>query len=170
MERWECYRCGYQVEADVPPEECPSCHYSVTFWLEHVEERTASLKDFVRTIPLTLDGSESVYNAVRMMQERDTENILVKINGEPIGIVTEKDVVNKVAAQDLTASKVTLSRIMSSPLLTVPSDASIADALMIMAAHHVRRVVVTEGGKPTGIVSHRSILGGSFRASTTPAE
>lgn len=113
---------------------------------------------------LKIDGNESVWEAAKLMTERDTENVLVTINGEPTGMVTEKDILRKVAAEDLPASKVLLRKIMSSPLLTAPSDTPVSEALKIMAARHVSRIVVTERGTPVGIVSHRSILGGSFRA------
>lgn len=164
MGRWQCYRCSYKVEADTPPEECPGCHYSISFWIDQAEEAPLTLKDFVRTNLLRMDGNETVLNAARMMRGRDTENVLVTVDGKPTGMVTEKDILDKIAAEDLNASKVPLHSIMSSTLITAPIDTPVADALRMMAAHHIRRLIVTENGNPIGVVSHRSILGGSFRA------
>ncbi len=164
MGRWQCYRCSYIVEGENAPEECPSCHYSISFWIEQAEEKPQTLKDYVRTNLVRMDGNESAWNAAKIMKERDTENVLVTIDGKPTGMVTERDIVNMVAAEDLNASKVTLRQIMSQSLVTAPSDTSVAEGLRIMAAHHIRRLVVTENGTPIGVVSHRSILGGSFRA------
>jgi len=48
------------------------------------------------------------------------------------------------------------------------SDTPITEALRLMAKHHIRRLLVTEGGKPVGMVSQRSILGGSFRFAKDP--
>lgn len=162
--RWQCYRCSYIVEGDNAPEECPNCHYSISFWVEQADERPQTLKDYVRTNLVRMDGDESAWNAAKVMKERDTENILITVDGKVSGMVTERDIVNKIAAEDLNASKVTLSKIMSATLVTAPSDTSVAEGLRIMAAHHIRRLVVTENGNPIGVVSHRSILGGSFRA------
>ncbi|MDA4122875.1 MAG: CBS domain-containing protein [Thaumarchaeota archaeon] len=164
MAIWECYRCSHKVEMENPPDECPNCHYSVSFWISHVEEKPPTLGDFVRRDLLKLDGNESVWDAAKMMKEHDTENVIVTINGEPTGMVTERDILYKVAAEDLPASKVLLRKVMSTPLITVPSDTPVTDGLKIMAERHIRRLIITEGGKPIGIVSHRSILGGSFRA------
>lgn len=164
MTKWECYRCSYEVEAENPPEECPNCHYSTTFWISHAEQKPAVLGDFVRRSLLQLDGGLSVRDAARMMRDRDTENILVTIDGRPTGMITEKDVLYKLAAEDLPASKTPLSKIMSTPLTSAAVDTPVTEALKTMAARHITRIVVTEGGKPIGIVSHRSILGGSFRA------
>ncbi len=162
MKIWECYRCSYSFEGENPPEECPNCHYSVTFWLSH-DERELTLKDFVRTRVLKLDSDQSVWDAAKLMRENDTENVLVTVNGEPVGMMTEKDIVYKVAAEDLPASKILLRKVMSSPLVLAPSDTPITEALKMMAERHIRRLIVTEGGRPIGIVSHRSIVGGSFR-------
>lgn len=163
LARWECYRCSYEVEGDNPPEECPNCRYSVTFWINNPVEKPMTLKDFVRKKILTLDGKDTALEAARLMRERDTENVLVTVDGVPTGMVTENDILTKVAAKDMPASSVPLSKIMT-PLVTATSDTLVTEALKVMATRHIKRLVVTEGGRPIGIVSHRSILGGSFRA------
>ena len=164
MGKWECYRCSYVIESENPPEECPNCHYSVSFWISHVEEKPMTIKDLVRTNILKLDCNESVWDAARMMKKNDTENVLVTINGEPKGIITERDILYKIAAEDLPASKVLLKKIMSTPIITTPSDTPIKEAIRLMAKHHIRRLVVIENDKIIGIVSQRSIIGGSFRS------
>lgn len=114
---------------------------------------------------LKLDAGKSVWEAAKLMKENDTENALVTVNGELVGMMTEKDILYKVAAEDLSPSRTPIRNVMSSSLILAPSDTPITDALKIMAEHHIRRIIVTEGGKPIGIVSHRSIVGGSFRRS-----
>ena len=170
MAKWECYRCSFEVEAENPPDECPNCHYSTAFWISHAEQKSPTLRDFVRTNIPQLDGNQSVYDAAKLMRDHDTENVLVTINGVPTGMITEKDVLYKLAAEDLHASTTLIRKIMSSPLTSAPADTPVTEALKTMAARHIRRIVVTEGGKPIGIVSHRSILGGSFRAASPTAE
>ncbi len=104
------------------------------------------------------------------MRERDATSIVVTVNDQPAGIVTEKDILYKVAAEDLPASKVMLKKIMSSPIITISSDAPLTDAIKLMAKHHIRRVLVTQNGKMMGMLSQRSIIGGSFRATLTEEE
>jgi CBS domain-containing protein len=162
--KWECYRCSYVSEGDNPPEECPNCHYSVTFWIESVEERQLTVKDFVRSNLLKLDAASSVLDAARLMRENDAGSVLVTVGGEHVGIVTERDILYKIAAEDLPASSVPLRSVMSTTVFSTRSDTPIREALKLMAKHHIRRLlVVTEDGKPMGMVSQRSIVGGSFR-------
>ncbi len=163
MEKWECYRCSFVIENETPPEECPSCHYSVTFWIGHVDESQLTVKDFVRSSLLLLEANSSVMQAAKLMKENDAGSVLVTINGKTAGIVTERDVLYKVAASDLQASKTALKDIMSPTIFSATADTPITEALRIMARHHIRRLLVTENGKPVGMVSQRSILGGSFR-------
>jgi CBS domain-containing protein len=170
--KWECYRCSYVTEAENPPEECPSCHYSVTFWIGHVDDKQEekqqqqpplTVKNFVRTNLLKLDINESAWHAARLMRENDAGSVLITVSGVPMGIVTERDILYKIAAEDLLASNVLLKKVMSTTIFSTTSDTPITDALKMMAKHHIRRLLVTEDGKPIGMVSQRSILGGSFR-------
>jgi CBS domain-containing protein len=163
MEKWECYRCSYITESENPPDECPNCHHSATFWIGHVEEGQLTVKEFVRSGLLKLDSSSTALDAARLMKEHDAGSVLVTVNGETAGIVTERDVLYRLAAADLLPSKTSLKEIMSPTIFSVPSDASINEALKTMAKHHIRRLLVTEDGKPVGMVSQRSILGGTFR-------
>jgi len=168
MEKWECYRCSYVIESQNPPEECPSCHYSVTFWIGHVEESQLTVKSFLRSHLLKLEGESSVFQAAQLMKENDAGSVLVTNNGETAGIVTERDVLYKVAAGDLQSSKTLLRDVMTPMVYSTSSDTPITEALRLMAKHHIRRLLVTEGGKPVGMVSQRSILGGSFRFAKDP--
>jgi len=168
MEKWECYRCSYVIESQNPPEECPNCHYSVTFWIGHVEESQLTVKDFLRSSLLKVDGGNSVLEAAQLMKENDAGSVLITVNGETAGIVTERDVLYKVAARDLQASKTAVRDIMTPTVYSTSSDTPITEALRLMAKHHIRRLLVTEGGKPVGMVSQRSILGGSFRFAKEP--
>lgn len=167
MAKWECYRCSSIIEAGTPPEECPFCHYSLTFWLEHVEKEPMTVRNFVRTNILKIDANQSAWEAAMMMRDNDAGSVIVTVNDQPFGIVTERDIMYKIAAEDLPASKVLLKKIMSSPIISITADTSTTEAVKLMAAHHIRRLLVTENGKPIGMLSQRSLVGGSFRVVKT---
>ncbi|MDG6902823.1 MAG: CBS domain-containing protein [Nitrososphaerota archaeon] len=163
MARWECYRCGHVFEGERTPEECPSCHYSLTFWIEATEASTPTVRNFVKTDPLMIDANESVLRAAQMMRERHAGNILVLVNGEPKGILTERDILNRVAADDLIASTVSVRKIMSSPMISIEADQPLSEGVKLMAKHSIRTVFVTDHGKPLGLLNMRSIVGDQFR-------
>jgi CBS domain-containing protein len=163
MTKWECYRCGQIFEGDVTPDECPNCHYSLTFWLEHAEPRTNTVRNFVKTDPLTIDANESVLVAAQKMRDRHAGNVLVLTKGEPVGILTERDILNHIAADDLLASRLPVRKIMSSPMVSVTADTPLPEAVKLMARHRIRTLFVTDQGKPFGLLNMRSIIGDQFR-------
>jgi CBS domain-containing protein len=163
LAKWECYRCSYVFEGDATPEECPNCHYALTFWLEHVEAKPPTIRSLVKTDFLTIDASKTALDAAKKMREKNLGNILVTRNDEPIGIVTERDLLNKITAEDLPASKVPVTKIMSAPLITVTPDTALTDAIKLMAKHHIRTLFVVENGKTIGLLNQRSIIGDQFK-------
>jgi CBS domain-containing protein len=76
----------------------------------------ASLREFI-----TLDEDTIVAEAAKVMRDKDTSYTLVvsKNSKEPIGIVTERDMLYRVLAENLGPYKVTLKKIMSTPLITI---------------------------------------------------
>jgi CBS domain-containing protein len=164
LAKWECYRCHYVFEGDATPDECPNCHYSLTFWLEHAEEKVATVRNFVKTDVLIVDANSSVLEAARGMREKGVGNCLVSINGAPVGIVTERDMLNRIAAENLLASSIPVRKVMTSPLVTITADTSLSEAIKLMAKHHIRALFVTDDGKPMGLLNMRAIVGDQFRA------
>ena len=163
MAKWECYRCGHVFEGERTPEECPSCHFSLTFWIEASEPKAPTVRNFVKTDPLMIDANESVLMAAQMMRDRHAGNILVLIKGEPTGILTERDVLNRVAADDLVASTVSVRKIMTSPMISIEADEPLSEGVKLMAKLRIRTVFVTDHGRPLGLLNMRSIVGDQFK-------
>ena len=163
MTKWECYRCGHIFEGEVTPDECPNCHYSLTFWLEASEPRVTTIRNFVNIEPLTIDANESVLKAAQMMRDKRAGNILVLVEGQPRGIVTERDILNRIAADDLLASSITVHKVMTSPMISVEADTALSEAVRLMAKHRIRTLFVTDKGKALGLLNMRSIVGDQFR-------
>jgi CBS domain-containing protein len=101
----------------------------------------ASMGEFI-----TLDKDTVVAEAAKVMRDKDTSCILVvsKDSKDPIGIVTERDMLYRVLAENLGPYKVTLKKIMSTPLITIDHQSSVADAVSLMRSKHIRRLVVTK--------------------------
>ena len=117
-------------------------------------------KDFVTLNENTLAGV-----AAKTMREKDISCILVNredsSSDDPIGIVTERDMLYKVLAEHRRPFNTNLGEIMSSPLITISANSSLADAISIMRSKHIRRLAVqkTKGGGITGLVTLMSAIG-----------
>jgi CBS domain-containing protein len=95
---------------------------------------------------ITLDEDTVVAEAAKVMRDKNTTCILIvsKDSNEPIGIVTERDMLYRVLAENLGPYKVTLKKIMSRPLITIDHQSSVADAVSLMRSKNIRRLVVTK--------------------------
>jgi signal-transduction protein with cAMP-binding, CBS, and nucleotidyltransferase domain len=117
-------------------------------------------KDFV-----TLDEDTLVGVAAKTMRNKDVSCVLVTRKGsnsnDPIGIVTERDMLYRVLAENKGPYKVNLGKIMSSPLITIGANSSAADAISIMRNKNIRRLAVQKmkGGEITGIATLMSVVG-----------
>jgi len=100
---------------------------------------------FVSQEFITLDEDTLVAEGAKVMRDKNTSCILIvsKDSNEPIGIVTERDMLYRVLAENLVPYKVTLKKIMSRPLITINHQSSVADAVSVMRSKHIRRLVVT---------------------------
>ena len=109
---------------------------------------------FVQTIPVNSNVLE-----VSQMMTKFGMGSLVVIQGElPVGIITERDIVAKVASQDLNSSKVLVEKIMSNPIISIEPEMIIVEAATLMSAYNIRRlVVVAKDGKLAGIVTATDI-------------
>jgi signal-transduction protein with cAMP-binding, CBS, and nucleotidyltransferase domain len=98
------------------------------------------------------------------MRGKDVLSILVttsKNSNEPIGIVTERDILYRVVAENKDPFKLTLKDIMSSPLITIAEEESVKDAVALMRNKNIRRLAVkkAEDNDITGIITLISIVG-----------
>ena len=112
-----------------------------------------------RTV-VTATADESVLTVARRMKEYDVGAVvIVSADGEPVGIVTDRDIVLRAIAPELGPEDTPVSVVMTRDLRTVGEWVPIDDALNTMGTAHVRRLVVTgEGGSLRGVVSLDDVL------------
>ena len=107
---------------------------------------------------VTADPDTNVADIARRMAEENVGCIIVKDNGQPIGIITERDIVRKLVSKDLKPTSVTIRELMSEPIITVSPDTSLLDVTKKMSQLDIRRFPVVKGGKMIGIVSETDVV------------
>jgi CBS domain-containing protein len=91
------------------------------------------------------------------MSELNKGFLVVLKGGMPGGIVTEEDFVKKVLARELDPKTLSVSQIMSSPLITVDPDEDLLKASQLMKEHEIRRLPVVREGIIYGVVTAMDI-------------
>ena len=97
-------------------------------------------------------------DAAGLMVEKRIGSLVANRDGLPFGIVTEHDLMEKIAAEGVDPSKTTVSEVMTAPLTTIDASASIIDAARRMVEKQVKRLVVTDQDKIVGIVSQTDLV------------
>lgn len=105
-------------------------------------------------------AEDSVYQAAAVMARMGAGEAVVTEGGAPVGIVTERDILNKVVAAGLSPQHAKVKDIMSSPLETIDESAKVGDAISKMTKLGVRRLVVAREGEVVGMVTQKAIVSG----------
>lgn len=104
-------------------------------------------------------GDAAVGNAAALMTEKRVSCLPVSIGDGAIGMVTEKDIIQKVVAARKDPKKIKVKEIMSTPLILASSTITIREAAEKMLNNQIRRLVVADGeGKLAGLVTMTDII------------
>ena len=107
----------------------------------------------------TVDRGATVMAAARIMAaDKDFEGyVIVLQKGKPIGIVTERDLVNKVIAKGRDPSATQITDVMSSPLVTIDPDDDLLKATQVMREQNVRKLVVVRDEIIYGVITDKHV-------------
>ncbi|MDV7402289.1 CBS domain-containing protein, partial [Arthrospira platensis SPKY1] len=107
--------------------------------------------------PVACQPATLIREAAAVMSQREVGSIIIVDEGfRPVGIVTDKDLRRRVATGQVPL-EAPVSDIMSSPVVTVRADISMADVQIEMVRHHINHLCITTDGtdrtRVTGVIS-----------------
>lgn len=116
-------------------------------------------KDIMTTDVVTISGSATVAEAIQTMKDKNIRALLVerRSDQDAYGIVTEADIVYKVAAYGKDPKTVQVHEIMTKPCIVVNPDLGVEYVARLFAHTGIRRAPVIKEGL-LGIVSVTDIL------------
>ncbi|WP_049923436.1 CBS domain-containing protein [Halopiger djelfimassiliensis] len=132
-------------------------------------ESELSVRDVLTTEYVGVSESDTVLGAVQLMREERTSCVLVVRGTEPVGIMTEWDVLELVA-DERDPAETAVEEAMTTPVISLEPDHSLTDAASTMARQNIRNVVVETEDDVLGLVTQRDVIAaaGSFQAAMTP--
>jgi CBS domain-containing protein len=117
-----------------------------------------SIKNVMTSNPCTIDADKSVAYAAKMMRDEDVGLAPVVEGDKLIGMLTDRDIAVRVAAQGRDPEQVKVRDVASKKLVTIDPQQDLDEALRIMAKHQIRRLpVVEEDGRLVGVVAQADI-------------
>jgi CBS domain-containing protein len=118
------------------------------------------VKDVMSSPVVTLEEDATSNKVANMMDENELGCVIVtNKKGQPVGIITERDLVIRVLAKNLKPDAIKAKEIITSPLVTIEPEATISEAARRMSRLNIRRLGVIYKGNLVGIVSSKDILG-----------
>ena len=116
---------------------------------------------FVRDVMITniasLDSSSMIKDAAKLMEEKNIGCIIVTQQNSPVGILTERDFVRRIASKEkpLTSS---LDEVMSSPLISIGPDETVWEAAESMKVNNIHKLPVIEESTVIGIITTTDLV------------
>ncbi len=104
---------------------------------------------------LFVDGMTNVAEAVKSMHLKKVETIIVTLEGNAVGIVTDSDILEKVVIKGEDSDQVALKEIMASPIRFLNASATIKEALEVMKFSRVKRLPIVDDIRDASIVERK---------------
>ena len=121
---------------------------------------TNNISDTMRAV-LQRKGSQvysiqpeaTVYQAIQLMAEKNVGALVVLSKGKLAGIISERDYTRKVALKGRSSKEAKVEELLSSPVISVTPEQSVAESMRLMVQHRIRHLPVLEGDHLAGVVS-----------------
>lgn len=104
-----------------------------------------------------VESSTTAYQAAKMMEQGGIGAIIIKKDGSPSGIITDRDFAIKIAVNKYPFDT-PVHKIASYPLQTIGPNESIVAAADFMSAKKIRKLIVVNGGKVVGIITSTDLV------------
>ncbi|MFB5597403.1 MAG: cyclic nucleotide-binding/CBS domain-containing protein [Nitrosopumilaceae archaeon] len=115
------------------------------------------VQDVMKKNLITVDSSKSIKDAANMMDEQNVGCVIVTKENAPIGIVTERDFVRRIASKEKDLSS-PISDVMTSPLIVAKLDDTVWDAAETMKVNNIHKIPVQDGNEIVGIITTTDLV------------
>jgi len=114
---------------------------------------------YCRRDVITCGTDDPLVSAATTMRERNISSLVTTEEGQPVGIITDRDLRNKVVALGRNPAELTVRQVMNSPLITIAEDEFLFEALHLLSRRRIHRLAVTSpDGGLVGIITDSDIL------------
>ena len=112
----------------------------------------------MRHNPVTVSPLQPISGLTYMMITEDIGAVIVIEKERPIGIITEKDILDRIVTPGKDVYNTLAKDVMSKPVITIEASSMLKEAMELMKKKKIRRLVVTENESLVGLVTERRLL------------
>ena len=99
----------------------------------------------------------TMQEVIATMLKFDISSVVVVQKDRPIGLITHKDIMERVLQMELLPAALTARNVMSASLVTIGEDASLEEAARIMVKKGFKKLIVVQDSKLVGIITSMDI-------------
>lgn len=115
------------------------------------------VRDIMEKNVITIDYTKNALDASIILKEKEISFLVILKEGKPEGIVSERDIVRKIAAKDIKSSQIQLEEIMSKNFKWVEPETEVEHAVQKMLNNNIRRLIVLEDEKLVGVITQTNL-------------
>lgn len=115
------------------------------------------VSEFMTKKLITISPEASVFDATRLMSEKNIGSVIVVEGKRLVGIITERDILTVVSSR-LSPEKTQVKEIMSKPVVTCTPECNIDEAASLMQAHKIKHLPVVKGDELVGIFTTYDLM------------
>jgi CBS domain-containing protein len=120
--------------------------------------KVADLLERRKAAVIRVAPSLTVLAASKAMADANIGAVVVTEGDAPIGILSERDILRKIVAQERDPAQTLVRDVMTSPCITCSCEHTLEQVQQMMAHHHIRHLVVMSGTDMVGMVTSRDIM------------
>lgn len=106
----------------------------------------------------TVRVDDTVLDAVRKMNKFRIGSVIVLSGARPVGIITERNILQRVVEPCTDPGVIKAKDIMSSPLITIESNTTLEEAARLMVRRGIKKLPVIDDGRLTGIITTTDLV------------
>ncbi|MCK4654471.1 MAG: CBS domain-containing protein [Candidatus Cloacimonetes bacterium] len=115
------------------------------------------IEPYIQKDVKTCSENDTIDTVAKVMSTYDIGSVIIVKDNIPIGIFTERDLVNRVVARGKNCRKLKVGEVMTKELFTVSKDKKLREVYHVFVINHIRHLPVVENGHLVGIISLKDI-------------
>jgi len=122
--------------------------------------RSLRVNDVMNSPVVTSNDNTTINEIAQKLRKHNIGSVVVINNAKkPIGIVTERDIIRRVLAEKKDPRSIMAKDVMTAPIVSVPTGASLEDAAKLMVQKRIKKLCVIDGkGKTIGVITEGDIV------------
>ncbi len=113
--------------------------------------------DIMEKNVITIDYTKNALDASVILKEKEISFLVILKEGKPEGIVSERDIVRKIAAKNVKSSQIQIEEIMSKNFKWVEPETEVEHAVQKMLNNNIRRLIVLEDENLVGVITQTNL-------------